>query len=336
MGITLGYFLSRQGVQVEIYEASPVLGGLAGPTSLEDGTSVDRFYHAILSSDQNLAALCGQLGIHQQLRFKETKMGFFHQGEIHPMNNMIDFLRFRPLNWVDRFRLGLTIVYAQTVKNWKKLESIPVDNWLTGWSGERAYQNLWRPMLRAKFDGWFDNTPATYIWARLVRTQSTRKGVNQREMSGHLTGGYETLLKAMADQIQEKGGQIHLNTPVQEIVIEQGKATGIRTTNGHFLPFTTVIATLQSPVFKKLIPTADQEYLDSLGEVKYLGIVCPLMVLDRPLTPYWTLNITDERVPFTGVIETTAYIDPQYVGGHHLVYLPEIHCAGKQITSSNG
>ncbi len=51
MGISLGYFLSQQGVKVTIYEASPVLGGLAGPIILEDGTAVDRFYHAILSSD---------------------------------------------------------------------------------------------------------------------------------------------------------------------------------------------------------------------------------------------------------------------------------------------
>ncbi len=46
-------------------------------------------------------------------------------------------------------------------------------------------------------------------------------------------------------------------------------------------------------------------------------------MLDRPLTGYWTLNITDDRIPFTGVIETTAYIDPQYVGGHPLIYLPK-------------
>jgi uncharacterized protein with NAD-binding domain and iron-sulfur cluster len=54
-----------------------------------------------------------------------------------------------------------------------------------------------------------------------------------------------------------------------------------------------------------------------------MGIICPILVLDRPLTGYWTLNLTDSRIPFTGIIETTSYIDPQYVGGHHLVYLPK-------------
>jgi protoporphyrinogen oxidase len=52
--------------------------------------------------------------------------------------------------------------------------------------------------------------------------------------------------------------------------------------------------------------------------------------MDRPLTGYWTLNITDDRFPFTGVIETTAYIDPAYTGGHHLVYLPKYTMPGSE------
>jgi protoporphyrinogen oxidase len=55
------------------------------------------------------------------------------------------------------------------------------------------------------------------------------------------------------------------------------------------------------------------------------------MVLDRPLTGYWTLNITDDRIPFTGVIETTAYIDPSFVKGYHLVYLPKYTAPGSPL-----
>jgi len=72
-----------------------------------------------------------------------------------------------------------------------------------------------------------------------------------------------------------------------------------------------------------LTPGLNDEYRNYLNETRYMGIICPLLVLDRALTGYWTLNITDESIPFTGVIETTSYIDPKYVGGHHLVYLPK-------------
>jgi protoporphyrinogen oxidase len=177
-------------------------------------------------------------------------------------------------------------------------------------------------MLKAKFDGNYAEAPATWIWSRLVRMKSTRTGANQKEEAGHLIGGYLTLIQAMAERIQAAGGKIHLSSPVQEIAIEDGRAVGIRR-EGSVQPFDAVIATVQAPIFRRLIPGANAEYLDYLGKTTYLGVIAPLLVLDRPLTGYWTLNITDDRIPFTGVIETTTYIDPQYVGGHHLVYLPK-------------
>jgi len=328
MGISLGYFLSKQGVSVTIYEASPVLGGLAGPLVLEDGTEVDRFYHAILSSDRHLSNLCKELGIFDQMRFKETKTGFYYKGAIHPMNNIIEFLKFPPLGWIDRFRLGLTVLAAQFVRDWKSLESVSVQSWLLKWGGRTTFQNIWRPMLKAKFDGGFDNVPATWIWSRLVRMKSTREGANQKEMAGHLIGGYITLIKALTEKILAAGGQVHLKTAVKEIVIENGKATGIRLASGEVVNYDKVVCTLQTPIFQRLIPGADIKYQEFLGKGDYLGIIAPLLVLDRPLSGNWTLNITDDRFPFTGVIETTAYIDPKYVGGYHLVYLPKYTAPG--------
>lgn len=328
MGISLGYFLSKQDVDVTIYEASPVLGGLAGPLTLEDGTEVDRFYHAILSSDHHLGDLCKELGIADQLRFKETKTSFYYKGKLHPMNNIIEFLKFPPLGWIDRFRLGLTVLAAQFIKDWKSLESVSVQSWLLKWGGKTTFHNIWRPLLKAKFDAGFDNVPATWIWSRLVRMKSTREGANQKEMAGHLIGGYITLIKALTEKILSANGKVLLKTAVKEIVIENGKATGIRLASGEVVNYDLVVCTLQTPIFQRLIPGADQTYHDFLGKSDYLGIIAPLLVLDRPLTGCWTVNITDDRYPFTGVIETTAYIDPKYVGGYHLVYLPKYTAPG--------
>jgi protoporphyrinogen oxidase len=147
-------------------------------------------------------------------------------------------------------------------------------------------------------------------------------------MAGHLIGGYITLIKAMTEKILAAGGEVLLKTAVKEITIENGKATGIRLATGEVVHYDKVICTLQTPIFQRLIPGADQKYHESLGKADYLGIIAPLLILDRSLSGNWTLNITDDRFPFTGVIETTAYIDPKYVGGHHLVYLPKYTAPG--------
>lgn len=322
LGITLGYLLTRKGIHVEIFEASQTLGGLAGPIVLPDTTRVDRFYHAILSSDRNLVSLCAALGIENQLQFHETQMGFYHRGELYSMNSILDFVRFPVLGWMDRFRLGLTILKAQSIRDWERLEMVSVESWLIRWGGKSAYENIWRPMLKAKFDGSFDSLPATYIWSRLVRMKSTRTGAQQKEMSGHLIGGYQTLLEAMADRIREAGGKIHLNSPVEEIMISNGNAWGLRL-GERAIPFDAIVATQQTPIFLRLIPDADSEYRKELEQIEYLGILTMLLVMDRPLSDYWTIYITDDSRPFTGIIETTSYIDPVYIGGHHLVYLPK-------------
>jgi protoporphyrinogen oxidase len=322
LGISLAYFLSEQGEQVEVFEASPNIGGLAGPSLLPDGTKVDRFYHAILSSDQHLIGLIRELGIYDQLRFAETRMGFYYRDQIFSMNNIVEFLRFPPLGWIDRFRLGLTVLYAPFVRDWHQLEGISVKQWLIRLSGRRTYENIWRPLLRAKFDGSFENTPATYIWSRLVRMKSTRGGASQKEMAGYLTGGYSSLIEAMAERIKSQGGRIRLNTPVQEIMIANGVAWGLYNESRAYT-CDRIISTLQVPIFIRLISDAPKSYHEYLERTDYLGIVAPLLVMDRPLSGYWTINITEDRIPFTGVIETTTYIDSKYVGGHHLIYLPK-------------
>jgi protoporphyrinogen oxidase len=322
LGISLGYYLSKNGHEVRIFEASDEIGGLAGSISLEDGTKVDRFYHAILSSDVHLRKLCHQLDVADHLRFSTTKTGFFHKGQLFSMNNIIEFLKFPPLGWIDRFRLGLTVLSAQFVRDWKSLEGISVEEWLLRRSGRVTYENIWKPMLRAKFDGTFKDTPATYIWARLVRMKSTRQGASQKEEAGHLVGGYETLLSAMARQIHQAGGLIEVNRPVLEVMIDGNNAWGLRFER-EAITFDRVVSTLQLPITHKLIPDAQSSFRNSLLRMEYLGIIGVLLVLDRSLSDYWTINITDNRFPFTGLIETTAYIDPKYVGGHHLVYLPK-------------
>jgi protoporphyrinogen oxidase len=327
LGTTLGYALTRAGAEVDIYEAGPELGGLAGPLALADGTLIDRYYHAILSSDANLVDLCAELGLAGEMRFKPTRMGFYDDGNIYSMNSTLELLRFPLLTWVDRMRLGQTVLGAMLVRDWRSLDDVSVEQWLVARGGRHAYEALWKPMLKAKFDGGFDEVPATWIWSRLVRMKSTRKGASQKEEAGHIIGGYITLLEAMAERIQAAGGHIHLRTPVQEILVDNGRAHALRLA-GETVPYDAIIATVQTPLLSRLLPSAPAAYRTQLEAQEYLGIICPVLVLNKPLTGYWTLNITDDTVPFTGVIETTAYIDPSFVGGHHLVYLPKYTAPG--------
>jgi protoporphyrinogen oxidase len=325
LGLTLAYELIKRGTSVRVWERAPTLGGLMGRTRFNElgGMECDRYYHAILSSDRTLMGLFDELGLRHRLRYTATKMGFYHNGTIYPMSTPLEFLRFPPLRLIDRLRLAYTILACRRITDWRQLEQIPVAEWLTRLSGERTVRHVWAPLLRAKFDGDYSRIPATYIWSRLVRTTDTRTKGGSQELMCYLPNGYQELIDALAAAIRQHGGQIELNTTIDTIQIVDGHVSGL-VVNGYEIPATNVVITAQTPIARRLLPSAAAAVAQRWGQLdEFLGIVCVLLVLRRRLTPYYTLNITDERIPFTGVIETTNLIDPQHVGGYHLVYLPK-------------
>ncbi len=325
LGLALGYDLIKRGIGVRIWERSCELGGLMGRTRFEelDGLEVDRYYHAILSSDRTLMRLLDELGLRSELRMTVTSMGFYHNGRLYSMSTPFDFLRFPPLSPIDRLRLGLTILQARRVKNWRELEQIPVVEWLTRLSGRRTVEHIWKPLLRAKFDGSFDNVPATYIWARLVRTTDTREKGGAVEKMCFLPRGYAMVIDALAKAISARGGQITTGVAVQQVRVSEGRVCGLRLSGGE-IESDGAVLTLQTPIARRLLPPEAADVNARWSRLEdYLGIVCMLLVLRRSLSPYYTLNITDERIPFTGVIETTNLIDRQFTHGYHLVYLPK-------------
>src|SRR5690606_5120007 len=139
---------------------------------------------------------------------------------------------FPPLNLFQRMRLALQVVTAQFESDWRKMDTIPVEDWLVRVSGRGVWNKVWKPLLRAKFDSTFTDVPATYIWSRLKRMMGTRQGATSKEMMSYLENGYYTLIEALAAKAEAQGAAIHLNTAIEEIVIENGRATGIRTAAG--------------------------------------------------------------------------------------------------------
>jgi protoporphyrinogen oxidase len=151
----------------------------------------------------------------------------------------------------------------------------------------------------------------------------TRDKTNAKEMMCFLTGGYNMLIQALARAIAERGGTITMGAAVEQVRVADGRVVGLRLASGD-IDSDGAILTLQTPIARRLLPPEVAEVAGRWsGLEEYLGIVCMLLALRRSLVPYYTLNITDETIPFTGVIETTNLIDRQYVGGYHLVYLPK-------------
>lgn len=321
LGMMLAHRLAQQGRDVTLFESANELGGLASAWQLGEVTW-DRHYHVTLLSDTHLRSLLAELGLENEVVWNTTKTGFYTDGKLYSMSNTLEFLKFPPLGLIDKLRLGFTIFYASKIKNWQRLEKISVVDWLRRWSGKRTFDKIWLPLLRAKLGENYRHASAAFIWAIIARMYAARRTGLKKEMFGYVRGGYARILKRFGEKLRQEGINLRLGTRVTRI-LREGEQTWIETANGNREAFDAVVVTSPAPVADKLCEGLSANERQRLRCVRYQGIVCASLLLKQPLAGYYVTNITDGNVPFTAVIETTALVERQEVGGQCLVYLPK-------------
>ncbi|GAB5440878.1 MAG: NAD(P)/FAD-dependent oxidoreductase [Fuerstiella sp.] len=321
LGMTIAYRLSQQGHDVTLLEGRSQLGGLADAWQVGDVTW-DRHYHVTLMSDFHVRDLWKEIGVEQDMEWVETKTGFYTDGQLYSMSNTLEFLRFPPLGLIDKLRLGGTIFRASRLKDWKRLEQIPVGDWLTKLSGRRTFEKMWRPLLRAKLGDCWQDTSAAFIWATIARMYAARRSGLKKEMFGYVSGGYDRILQAFEEQLRQQDVQVQCECSVKGVHASGDGPVIVETSAGEQV-FDRVVSTLPSPALSKAVPQLSDEQRRLHEGIRYHGIICASVLLKQPISPYYVTNITDDGVPFTAVIEMTALVDPQQLNGHHLIYLPK-------------
>jgi protoporphyrinogen oxidase len=321
MGMTLAHRLVQQGQKVTLFEAAPDLGGLASSWRINNFIW-DKYYHVILLSDTYTRGLLKELDLDDKMDWVETKTGFYTDGKLYSMSNTIEFLSFPPLNLIDKVRLGVTIFVASKLKNWKRLEQIPVETWLRRWSGRNTFNKIWLPLLRAKLGESYKQTSTAFIWATIQRMYAARRSGLKKEMFGYVKGGYAEILKKFEAKLISEGVEIKTSYQAQEVTSANNQVK-VRFSNGDERVFNNVISTLPSGISAGICKGLSGEEIDKLNRIEYLGVICASVVLDRQISPYYVTNITDTWVPFTGVIEMSSLVDKQNFGGDTLIYLPK-------------
>jgi protoporphyrinogen oxidase len=321
MGMTTAYRLSQQGHQVTVFESSDQLGGLT--THHDYGSFVwDRFYHVILPSDQALIELIREIGLGDRLHWQKTLTGFYVDRQFYSISNSIEFLRFPPLNLIDKIRLAFTLLYGSRVKNWKQLEQIRAEDWLKRLSGKGTYEKMWKPLLRAKLGENYQRVSAVFIWAYITRLFSARDSSLKKEELGYVEGGYKTVFDRLALLIQSNGGAIHTDVAVESIGTRPGGGLWVEHSGSkdHFdkVFFTGPVNILQHIAAKDLVSV-----MGDGSSIEYMGVLCMVLLTRKPLVPYYVVNIADQQLPFTGIIGMSNLVNLQETNGLHMTFLPK-------------
>lgn len=321
-GLAAAYDLARAGKPVTILESAPRFGGLASTIPIE-GIHIERFYHFICRADHDLMQLIDELGLQAHLHWSPSKTQFFYNGRMYQFSRPYHLLTFKPVPFIQRIRFGLHVLASRFRKNWADLDHVAARSWLIEKVGKEAYYVIWHPLLGVKFGDYHDKISAAWIWHRINRVATSRKGLVGQDYLGYLDAGTDTVTNALVTFLEKQPHvTLRAETSAEEIVVENGQVKGVRLKNGEFLPAEHVVSTAALPILSKITPQLDPIFKQKIDKVEYIGVVCMLLHLDRPMSDAFWTNINDTEISFNGFIEYSQLNQEVREKGVHILYIP--------------
>ena len=318
-GLAAAYDLCLRGVPCTVYESDPAVGGLAGSFQV-NGADLERFYHHWFTSDEHIMGLVDELGLRDRLVRHRSRTGMYYANRHYRLASPMDVLRFDPLPWLDRIRLGVGTLRAARVDDWQALEQVTAAEWTRQMFGQNAYDVVWEPLLRGKFGEYADRVSAVWMWNKLKLRGGSRKSGGAEELF-YLRGGFAQLAQRLTERIEELGGRVEVDSPVTGIETSDGSVSAL-IVGGEAQPVSSVLATVALPQLSDIVRDhVDPDVCTNLERIEYLGAVCIVLELDRSLSDTYWLNVNDLSFPFVGVIEHTNLEPTSEYGGRHIVYL---------------
>ncbi len=209
---------------MDVYERWPGLGGQAATLDVGDGVLLERYYHHLFTSDEDIADLCAELGL--EIDFQASTVGFFAGGENYPFTTPGDLLRFRPLSPLARVRMGLAVLWLQRrYREVGPLEGMTAREWVVKAMGRQAWDRMWGPLMRGKFSDRADDVSMAWLWARLHVRRQVSGSESKGEVLGYPRGTFEPIFRRLADEIEGNGGGVMIDRPAAAIAREDGGFT---------------------------------------------------------------------------------------------------------------
>lgn len=217
-GLCAAAILAKNGKKVLLLEKSGQVGGRAVGIPYE-GHMLNLGWHQIEDTGSGLTRVFEYVG--KELRHGPTSesMPLFIDGKWQSTQEILardrdDFRRFTRM-----------VVEEMTWDDIEKLDDQPVRPWVRKhFRGDGVLTLL---ELMAVYEGvtlnWWDHSLSEQLWMRKLH-------FTERRMAGYCFNpidGWENIWNFLGDAVRERGGEVRLNAPVLDIVIENGRVQGV-------------------------------------------------------------------------------------------------------------
>ncbi|MEM1393693.1 MAG: 15-cis-phytoene desaturase [Cyanobacteria bacterium P01_D01_bin.116] len=304
-GLSCAKYLIDEGHTPVLLESRDVLGGLVAAWKDSDGDWYETGLHVFFGAYPNMLQLLKELGIEDRLQWKKHTM-IFNQPEKPgtysrfdfpnlpaPLNGVVAILRNNDmLTWGEKIELAKGLVPAMlrgqkyvdstdqyTFSEWLKLQGV----------GEEVQQDIFIAASKSLNFINPDEISAVVLLTALNKFLQQKDGSKMAFLDGSPT---ERLCQPLVDYIEAGGGEVKLNAPLKEILLNSdGSVKGflMRGLNGaedYIETADAYVSAMPVDVMKVMLPEPwkDIECFQKLDGLEGVPVINIQLWFDRKLT----------------------------------------------------
>jgi protoporphyrinogen oxidase len=307
-GLSAAYTLSKQGVETIVYEASEVAGGRCR-TEWEDGYEITAGAATTEPQWATTFQYIKELGLEDRvLAGHKLRFAYFINGKLRTVflgtsiqtlgENICFFLNgFPKLTYLHIARAFIALrKYMKRVDTkshdfsaLREISNMSTKDFLTENNAPLAHEWMFYPFMTLMVM----ERPSEISIAHPISLFSLMKDMRS------LDGGLGMVTAGLYEQVKDC---VRLNTPVNKVVIQDGKVLGVETSEG-FIEADQVICAVDAVVARQIIPDLPESMYKPLETCKYSSTYYYQFGLEKPIinwkdTPFYVIVMSPASESF--------------------------------------
>ena len=280
-GMTAAYQLAKGGAQVEVFEANDRVGGLARTIELW-GQKVDLGPHRFFSNDARVNRLWLEV-MGRDYRMIDRLTRIFYRGRyfhypLKPGNALWN------MGILNAGRCLASYLKEKVRPSYPDGAAATFESWVVGRFGRRLFEMFFKSYSEKLWGISCQDLDADFAAQRIKKFSlgEALKSALGLGKSEHKTlvdrfayplGGTGTVYQRMAEKTRQRNGVIHLDCPVERVVHDNRKVTGLQCSDGSFRPFDHVISTMPLTLLVRGLGTLPAEVDAAVDALRYRNTI---------------------------------------------------------------
>ncbi len=304
-GLSCAKYLTDAGHTPIVLERQDVLGGKVAAWQDDDGDWYETGLHIFFGAYPNMLQLFKELGIEDRLQWKDHTM-IFNQPDAPgtysrfdfpdlpaPVNGIFAILRNNDmLTWEEKIKFGIGLIPAM-LQGQKYVEEMDQYSW-SEWMKkqgipERVEKEVFIAMSKALNFINPDEISATILLTALNRFLQEKNGSKMAFLDGPPT---ERLCQPIVDYITERGGEVKLNHPIKQFLLNEDQSVkgfllrGIDGRADEVFTADMYVSAMPVDPLKVILPQSwkEMDFFEQLNGLEGVPVINLHMWFDRKLT----------------------------------------------------